>query len=124
MNDVSGEVAQIEHELDILRSRYTLMERSARVTKVAFVAFVTIMAVLAIYGMVLGQAAAIFMSIGVLVIVALLALTTPGVRWIDIVTPEPFAPWTFSRRRSEAQIVESQIAEREQRLAEITGMPS
>jgi hypothetical protein len=118
-----GEAAQIEHELAILRSRYVLMQRSAKLTKMGFVVFLGIMAALAIFAMALGNVLAAFVSLFILVIAALLILIFPNARWIDIVTPEPFAARAFSHRTSEAEIVESQIAEREQRLAQITGKP-
>jgi hypothetical protein len=102
MNDDRSEAAQIERELEILRSRYALMERSAKVAKI-------------------GNMPALFMSLAILVIAALSVLLYPNARWIDIVTPEPFAAGRFSHRTSEAEIVETQIADREQRLAQING---
>jgi hypothetical protein len=124
MSDVNDEVAQIEHELEVLRSRYALMERSARITKFAFIVFLAIMAALAIFAIAVGNAPAIFLSLFILVAAALQVLLSPNTRWIDIVTPEPFAARTFARRTSEAEIVESQIAERELRLADIKGTSS
>jgi hypothetical protein len=124
MSDVNDEVAQIEHELGVLRSRYALMERSARITKVAFIVFLVIMAALAIFAIAEWNVPAIFMSLIILVAAALQVLLFPNTRWIDIVTPEPFAARTFARRTSEAEIVESQIAKRELRLADIKGTSS
>jgi cell division protein FtsW (lipid II flippase) len=124
MNEVNTEAKAIEHELDILRSRHALMQRSAQWTKFAFVIFVAVMAVLAVTAVTMGVVLAALVSIAVLVVIGLLALASPGARWIDIVTPERFAPRTFAPRRSEAQIVEEQIAEREQRLAQIKGLSS
>jgi len=121
MNDDRSEAAQIERELEILRSRYALMERSAKVAKIGFIVFLAIMAALAVLAIAVGNMPALFMSLAILVIAALSVLLYPNARWIDIVTPEPFAAGRFSHRTSEAEIVETQIADREQRLAQING---
>jgi hypothetical protein len=121
MNDDRSEAAQIERELEILRSRYALMERSAKVAKIGFIAFLAIMAALAIVGVAAGNVLVVFVTLAVLVFATLLVVAYPNARWIDIVTPERFAQRSFSHRTSEAEIVETQIADREQRLAQING---
>jgi hypothetical protein len=121
MNDDSSEAAQIERELEILRSRYALMERSAKVAKIGFIVFLATMVVLAGVGIAVGNMVAVFVTLAILVIAVLLVVAYPNARWIDIVTPERFAQRSFSHRTSEAEIVETQIADREQRLAQIHG---
>src|SRR5580704_17416093 len=108
MNDDSSEAAQIERELEILRSRYALMERSAKVAKLGFIVFLAIVVVLAVFGIVVGNMLAVFVTLAILVFATLLVVEYPNARWIDIVTPERFAQRSFSHRTSEAEIVEAQ----------------
>lgn len=114
---LEAEITQIERELEILRSRYALMERWAKVTMYVVRAGMVIVLLIGMYGILtgeyLGAAAA-----GLVLIVLLLCVVTGWgrLRWIDLISwPAPrciWQPW-----ESEAAAIERMIAEREARLA-------
>jgi hypothetical protein len=138
MTGAETEIQRIEHELQILRARYALFAKCARVMKV-FCAVVipltgVLLVVLILRAFPEDVTAALFF-IGMYIVVAAiitwlcLSMSPPGggprhwldaSRMIDIVSPQP--PVVGYRRTwpfSEAQAIERMITGREQRLAEI-----
>ena len=145
--DRETEIAQIRHELEILRSRHALYEKWGRILRIFFMIWVPLFAVAVLALLVklfLNDAAigvlGLLMGVIVSAIAALLWLARnrnpPAGRrrsgWIDLASPltRPFglypgvfAPHPYINRnvgpRSDAELIEQQIAEREQRLAEL-----
>ena len=131
MTTNAAEIAKIEHELDILRSRYAIFAYWATVVKWVFMAAaVIVVALILILGVFRDPLLAGFMAFVIAAIVGTIYLGMRGkLRWIDVVSP---APWPrgfgwggasiFERGpRSEAVVVEDMIADREARLAELRG---
>jgi predicted membrane chloride channel (bestrophin family) len=126
MSPAAAEIAKIEHELDILRSRYAIFQRWAKIMKWFFIGLaVTISLAFVGYGTLHDALVAVIVSVIIVVIVAGLYLTrndTAYHRWIDVVSPAPGWPWgrIFNiGPKSEAAAIETMIAEREARLADI-----
>jgi hypothetical protein len=127
MSPAPDEVARIEHELDILRSRYAIFQRWARVTKWFFIVVAAIVPpIIAIFvsdGVVRDPLAAAVVAAIVLVIGGGLYLTrNRNYRWIDVVSIPPGWPWgrVFNiGPKSEAAAIETMIAEREARLVDV-----
>jgi hypothetical protein len=121
----ADEIAKIEHELDILRSRYAIFERTAKIAKWCFIVVtVAILLAFVCYGIHDPLAAAIVGTIFVVIGggVYLTRHSTPHHRWIDVASPPPGWPWgrVFNiGPKSEAEAIEIMIAERERRLIEI-----
>lgn len=108
------EIAQLEHELATLRSKYQLMKRNdQRMTAFFyFVLFPTIVG-LAIYALTMDFVAGLFVAIP---LTALSALAWSNrARWINIGGSQH----EFSFGPTEAEKVELWIATRERRLAEL-----
>jgi hypothetical protein len=131
MNRAADETAKIEHELDILRSRYAIFVRWARITKWYAMAAAVFATCLALTYAPLHDPLAVFVVAAmVIVFVAGLYLVRDrNWRWIDAVSPAPgwpHAPGFWPRRgvESEAIAIEAMIAEREKRLAEIKARPA
>jgi hypothetical protein len=135
MSPAPDEVARIEHELDILRSRYAIFQRWARITKWYCIGIaVTVPAALIWYAMryvvAFDPFIAGFMIIATLLVCAGLYLARDrNWRWIDAVSPPPgwprapgFGPWKGPQ--SEAIAIEAMIAEREARLAALKRRPA
>ena len=131
-----AEIAQIKHELEILRAHYALYGRWGGVLKGFLMVWTPLFAIgvlaltvkLFLFEVVLGG----FFVAMMLVVAATPADLRPPFRWIDAVSPPPrfsAAPYTdfrsflLRRHPSDAQMIEEQIAEREQRLMEL-GVPS
>ena len=132
-----AEINQIKRELAILRSRYALYCRMARIVRAFFIALMLLAAIGA-----LASAVKLFRFdplYGVFFVAALLILVlaviwlikSTGLRWIDsaapqwsgIYHPDFFKPDRSSHRgaRSEAELTEQQISDRERRLSELGG---
>ena len=130
-----AEINQIKRELVILRSRYALYRRMARIVRAVFVSLMLLSAIGA-----LAFAVKLFLFdplYGVFFIAALLILVLAGIwlikftglRWIDLAAPQwsgiyhPdfFKPDRSSHRgaRSEAELTEQQISDHERRLSEL-----
>jgi|ERR1700735_376772 hypothetical protein len=130
-----AEINQIKRELAILRSRYALYRRMARIVRAFFIALILLAAIGA-----LASAVKLFRFdplYGVFFVAALLILVlaviwlikSTGLRWIDLAAPQwsgiyhPdfFKPDRSSHRgaRSEAELTEQQISDRERRLSEL-----
>jgi cell division protein FtsW (lipid II flippase) len=124
MSPASDEIARIEHELDVLRSRYAIFQRLAAVMKWFVVALVVIVpCAIVSYGVVNDDRliAALALTIGLIVITGLfLRYRAKNFRWIDVASPG-LSP---ADRQSEAAAIETMIAEREQRLAELKRRPA
>ena len=117
--DHDTEIAQINHELEILRERRATYERSARRLRVFFLWLPIVF--LPIVGTVFYQdpVAGLFIG-GLTVVVCLVALLWYSLdhKQRRIVGPA-FGIFTVYRT-SDDQIIEEQIAEREQRLTKLT----
>ena len=130
------ERARIEHELDILRTRYSLMMRWGRVKNI----FVRLVSAIAVAGTLL-YVFAIDVELGINIIGA--AAVAAGALWIGRDTihgrerdhvalpPSKFYPltsfsrtWSFPKRKGAAETIEDMIASREKRLAELTSASS
>jgi hypothetical protein len=129
MTDNAAEIAKIEHELEILRTRYATFERWAKVVKSFVIGIAAIVSVTTIgYGVIYDPLVAALVILVVAVIAGAFYLTGDyrAIRWIDVVSPPPGWPreigW-FPHRgpASEAIAIESMIAIREARLAELRG---
>jgi hypothetical protein len=134
-----AEIAQINRELEILRTRYALYERMGRMLRVFFLALIPVVAigalVLAIKFFLVDPLYGLFFVGGVLLFSAAIYWLISGsdIRWIDLASqPRRFAnPYTYTtdypgigsffycRRPSDAETIERQIADRERRLAEL-----
>jgi hypothetical protein len=140
--DRDSEIVQINRELEILRSRYAFYRRWARVLRVFFLIWTPLAAALFLLGVVklfrFDLAMGLFF-VGLAVIVSgLIWLWGPyppvrqqarrGSGWIDLASPplQPIAPLLsgmgsnfYFPQRSDADLIEEQIAVREQRLKEL-----
>ena len=121
-----AEIANLEHELGALRHRYALMQRSGeRLRRLwpiasAIIAGLVLMLMLMIKDFGAGLFA-VLMIVAVGVLIWLLARGddpegAKRFRWIDLAAP---APHEFYYGPSEAERVETWIADRERRLAEL-----
>jgi hypothetical protein len=126
MNRAADETAKIEHELEILRSRYAIMVRWAMITKWYAIAAAVFATCLALTYAPFHDPLAVFMvaAIVMVFVAGLYLVRDRNYRWIDAVSPPPgwphapgFGPWRGPR--SEAMAIETMIAEREARLADI-----
>ena len=131
--DRDAEIAQINRELTILRERYSTYARSSRMLKVVFWIWFLIAALLVSAVIVKFLLQDELMGIFIAAVVAATCLliwllgSSRSFRWIDIASVQwsPFSldaavPSGYHERRSDAQLIEDQIAEREQRLSELT----
>ena len=95
MADNAAEIAKIEHELEILRSRYAIFERWAKVAKWFVIGVAVIVSATIIgYGLIHDLLVAMLMTLVVVVIAAAFYLTGDyrALRWIDVVSPPPGWP--------------------------------
>lgn len=137
--ECEAEIAKIRSELDILRARYALYARWGRVLRIFFMIWLPLFA-----GVVLGLVIKLFLydtifgafAVGMMCIVAAILwllrdrnqpLFLPG-RWINLASLPmrptslyPGVPSFYFSLRSDAEIIEQQIAEREQRMVELLG---
>jgi hypothetical protein len=119
MGPAADEITKIEHELDILRSRYAIFQRWARITKWFFIGVATIISCVGVgYGIVYDSLVAAIVSVVVVVLGGAVYLTRGDrdYRWIDMISP---GPGPLGTRTSEAAAIERMITEREARLVEI-----
>jgi hypothetical protein len=140
--DRADEIAQLKHELDILRTRYALFEKWGRVLRIFFMLWVPAFAAVVVlvlvkvylYDALTGLFAASFAAAAAAIFWFVSRDVRPVRyrRWIDISSSALLFPWTFfpaapypspGGRPSDAQLIERQIAEREQRLAELDARP-
>jgi hypothetical protein len=133
-----AEIDQIKRELAILRDRYAIYGRSARMLRFFFLYLIPIVAlVLAIMLSLFDPLYGLFWALMMLVLAALVALSLKStnisnIRWIDVASqsfgnmyirkmyePYFFYPDARPRPRSDAELLEWQIADRERRLSEL-----
>jgi len=133
--DRDADIGEINRELALLRARYAGYARAAAIMR-AIVKILLPLAAAALavklflfdplYG-------AFFVAMAAIVAVAAIWLVgSLGLRWIDFVSQSPrgiYNPYFFTpdvapsqRARSEAELIEWQIAERERRLAELAAL--
>jgi hypothetical protein len=124
MTDNAAEIAKIEHELEILRSRYAIFAYWARVVKWFCIAAAVIIPALLALAATPHPVMALFMTFFIVFVVLVFWLASPGTgrfRWIDLVSPGPRVAWGgFAKMpASEAMAIESMITQREARLADL-----
>jgi hypothetical protein len=117
--DRNAEIAQINHELDILRERRATHERSERRLRLFFLWLLIVF--LPILGTIFYQDPLAGLFIGGLAVVMCMAALLwysldPNSRWILTVTSSGISP---RMRVYDARVIDEQITEREQRLAEL-----
>jgi len=130
--DRDTEIAQVNRELETLRERYATYARSSRRLRVVFWIWLPIVALLIVALMVKVLLQDTLMGMFVAGMVAAISLLiwlvgrSQTFRWIDIASVQwsPFSldasiPSVYHGRRSDAQLIEDQIAERELRLKEL-----
>lgn len=136
--DREADIAQLRHELDILRTRLTTYERWGRIVRIFFMIWISSFVALIVFALAKAVRHDPFMSgffvvlaviIGVIVwfLIARRRASQPKDRsfWTDLVAPSqriyaPGLPLFHSARvGSDAAIIADQIAEREQQLAEL-----
>jgi UDP-N-acetylmuramyl pentapeptide phosphotransferase/UDP-N-acetylglucosamine-1-phosphate transferase len=121
--DRDTEIAQLNHELEILRERLASYERNVRIVKTFFMWFciVPLFSILAIISF-QDPATGLFIGAGLVVmcLVALLwySLDTDKQWVVTVFIGAVFGYFTF-QRVSDGQIIEEQITKRERRLAEL-----
>jgi hypothetical protein len=129
-----AEINQIKHDLEILRARNAVYQRTARILKSAYIALGFIVAIgalaLAVRIFVFDVLYGLFYAAALLIFVTALvwAIRYTGIRWIDLAAPRLrgiYDPDFFKpdgpRRptRSEAEVTEQQISDYERRLSEL-----
>src|SRR5271169_4093744 len=132
--DRDAEIDQIKRELDVLRARYAFYCRMGRILKLFCV---TIIPLFAIGAIVLAikliqsdtRSGVFFMAVGVLFGAIIWLIGRSDLRWIDLGSGQIrgiYDPYFFysdidlhQRRRSDAELIEQQIADRERRLSEL-----
>ena len=130
--DRDAEIAEINRELTILRERYSTYARSSRRLKVVFWIWFPIVSFLVVAVVVKFMLQDALMGIYIAGVVAATCLfiwligSSRSFRWIDIASVQwsPLSldaavPSGYHERRSDAQLIEDQIAEREHRLSEL-----
>ena len=117
------EVAQLQHELAMLRERHAIIERNGRRIRVFCLLTPIPLAFVAVYALWKDFVAAAFALAFVAIVAILLRLLrterTETFRWVDFGTPSPSIS-EFAPGPSEARKVEAAIAQREARLRERT----
>jgi hypothetical protein len=133
--EINPEIDQIGRELAILRARYALYGRCARILRGFFIFLLPLVA--------LACAARLFLfdpfyglffagMMAVLAAAIVLSLKSSSIRWIDLASqyfgkkylrdlynPYFFYPDAGPKPRSDAEFLEMQIADRETRLSEL-----
>ena len=131
-----AEIEQIRRELAILEARYALYCRTARImghfsviaAAILVVASLAVAVKIFLFDVLYG----LFFIAGLLVFVLVMGwyINSANLRWIDIACPQIrgiYNPYSYypdvdrdARPRSDAELLEWQIADRERRLAELT----
>jgi hypothetical protein len=132
---MDSEIDAIRQELELLRARYAVYGKAARIMRGFFMVLIPVTAITAAV-----LAAELFMHdvlygafflAAVLFFVAVMTwfVCSLGLRWIDFVSQAPrgiYNPYFFHpdidprlRARSDAALIEQQIVDRERRLSEL-----
>src|ERR1039457_1657789 len=132
--DRDAEIDQIKRELEILRVRYAFYCRMGRILKLFCV---TIIPLFAIGALVLAikliqsdtRSGVLFIAVGLLFGAIIWLIGSSDLRWIDLASGQfrgIYDPYFFypdidlhERRRSDAELIEQQIADRERRLSDL-----
>ena len=130
-----AEIDLIKRELAILRSRYAVYRRTARTVRVIVLATLPVLVIGALISAVmlfrsdLAYGALFLAAVLIFVPAVIWLIRSAELRWIDLATPQIrgiYHPDFFKsefgshrRVRSEADITEQQIADRERRLSEL-----
>ncbi len=133
--DREAEIEKINHELDILRARHTLYAKYGRVWKVFVMPlFAAALVAVAIMIFLFDAAYGVFFAAITMTAVGFVVWYSRGPHgyggrrygWIDLASPTRFTnrytdlgSFLFRSGPSDAQMIEEQIAEREQRLLEL-----
>jgi hypothetical protein len=129
------EIEQIKHDLDVLRTRYTGYQRTAKILRYAYMAFGIVLAsvalALAVKLFAFDALYGAFYVAALLIVVPVLfwMIRAMDLRWIDLAAPrmrgiyhpdffKPDAP--RRRSRSDAEVTEQQISDYERRLSELS----
>jgi hypothetical protein len=115
MSPAADEIARIEHELEILRSRYAVFGRGAEWVRRTLIVAGFIVACLILWRVLHGDFFGTAMIVVVCATGLLIVVSSRKDRLIDIVSPIRVRPSSLS----EAQEIEEMIALREKRLAEL-----
>ena len=119
--DRDTEIAQINHELEILRERRANWERNDRMLRAFFLAFpivlIPVLTILFFHDPVAGFS--IWSMIFVMCVIAFLLYPLDPTKRTNRIVNVVMGNFSF-QRRSNPDILEEQIAERERRLAELT----
>ena len=134
--DRDAEIDQIKRELDVLRARYAFYCRMGGILKLCCVTIIPLSAIGAlIVAIKLIQSDTrsdlflVFIAVGLLFGGIIWLIARSDLRWIDLASWQRrgiYEPYFFypdidahERRRSEAEVIEQQIADRERRLSEL-----
>jgi len=132
--DRDAEIDQIKRELDVLRVRYALYCRMGRILKLFCVTIIPLFAIGAsVLAIMLIQwdpsFGLVFIVVGLLFGASIWLIGRSDLRWIDLASGQVrgiYEPYFFypdvdarERRRSDAEVIEQQIADRERRLSEL-----
>jgi hypothetical protein len=112
------ERARIEHELDILRLRYSMMQRTGKLATSAAVASCGAATAAVIYFLILQNLTGIITFSVIALCLALSAVLVSRKLWIDYITPQIWGP-IWMGVKSERTAIEEMIAERERRLSDL-----
>jgi hypothetical protein len=137
--DRDMEIQRLRHELEVLRNRYAIYQRGGRRLRIYFMIWFPLFALLIAALLVKVVLFDPYMG-GFLIALTVIVLLTMWLvsdrkatnagggrsRWVDLAST-PLSPFSLTpgipafsvRRRSDAEIVEEQIAARERRLAEL-----
>jgi hypothetical protein len=120
MSPAPDEIARIEHELDILRSRYAIFQRGAEWARRTLIVAALIVACLILWRVLHNDLLGTAMIVVICTAGLLIIIRSRKDRLIDIVSPIRVRPSSLS----EAQEIEEMIALREKRLAELKASPA
>jgi hypothetical protein len=120
MSDGSAEIAEIEHQLAILRERYAIYQRGAEWVRRTLIAAGVVIAGLILWRIILDDLFGTVLIVIICVIILLGSIPYRRQRLIDIVSQKRFP----QRGPSDAREIEEMIALREKGLAGLKGRPA
>jgi hypothetical protein len=113
--DTPAERANIERELDILRTRYAHIQKWAQISKGFAIGAIPVIVVLLIFALAADPMLAVVIFIAILAGAVFIFWRPAEWRWIDLVSTNH----RWWEQQSEAQAIEDMIADRERRLEDI-----